>query len=341
MILEAISQAAPDQAHRHNEDAFIAYQRDDGQPRYILAAIDGATSLLNFAPLKYYLDSYRNSITPAGLAATITRDAILAQLGNLSPNDDLDPRHLLLEANHALRWVLDEVAAGIYNADEILALHPDDANILNDPRKIRLYLPAAVISLATIDTEVGFLRFAHAGDTALMIAYEDGRVEVPTGDERHQVSYESALAMASQALSDQHRTMLDAINDPLIRALDRDHRIYHNFVDEYGQTSPERGIGVVDGLPELADYIKTGMLVLEGVEAVMLMSDGFLWPAPLHESQTARQARYTRMWAQIRQFGLPNYLAALRAEERADASREKYPRFKLHDDATVVSIRRI
>ena len=29
-------------------------------------------------------------------------------------------------------------------------------------------------------------------------------------------------------------------------------------------------------------------------------------------------------------------LAALRAEERADATREKYPRFKLHDDATAV-----
>jgi hypothetical protein len=40
------------------------------------------------------------------------------------------------------------------------------------------------------------------------------------------------------------------------------------------------------------------------------------------------------MWQYIRQHGGQRYLKALRAEERADPDREKYPRFKLHDDAT-------
>lgn len=340
MILEAICQPAPDQPNRHNEDAFIAYQRDDGQPRYVLAAIDGATSLVNFVPLKHYLDTRRNGITPAGLAAAVTRDAILAQLGSDASNNDLDPRLLILKANEKLRDLLNHVAPGIFDAEEIVTLQPAHATLLDDPRKIRLYLPAAVVTLVTIDTDVNLLRYAHAGDSALLICYEDGHVEIPTQDYTIEANYESALAMASQAVLKKGQSMLDAVNDPVVRALDRDHRIYHNYVDETGQTVPERGVGVVDGLPELADYIRTGLVVLEGVEAVMVMSDGFLWPAPLLETAKARQTRFERMWKRIQQAGIAGYLEALRLEERNDTNREKYPRFKLHDDATVVSLRR-
>jgi hypothetical protein len=132
--------------------------------------------------------------------------------------------------------------------------------------------------------------------------------------------------------------MLDAVNDPFIRNLDRDHRIYHNFVDENGATNPARGVGVIDGLPQLADYIRTGMITLDGLAAIIVVSDGAIWPAPLHETPRAQKARYERMWAQVRQEGLSGYLAALRAEERADSNRERYPRFKLHDDATAVAL---
>ncbi|MCB9436364.1 MAG: hypothetical protein H6673_05130 [Anaerolineales bacterium] len=334
MLLEIVCQGSPDQPHRYNEDAFVAYQRDDGQPRYVLAAIDGATSLVNFAPLHQYLQTERNGITPAGLAASVTRDALLAKLGAMTSNEDVDPRGLILHANHSLRELLEAVSHGIFDAESIKAVQPESVALLDDPRKIRLFLPAAVVTLATIDTTANLLRFAHAGDTALLICYEDGRVEVPTFEPR--MSYESALVSASRAILQQGLSMLETINDPIIRALDRDHRIYHNYVDTEGATVQERGIGVVDGLPELADYIHTGLLGLEGVAAVMLASDGFMWPSGLHETPHERQHRYGRMWARLRQDGLRGYLQALRAEERADANRAKYPRFKLHDDATAV-----
>lgn len=333
-MLEIVCQGSPDQPKRYNEDAFVAYQRDDGQPRYVLSAIDGATSLVNFVPLQHYLHTARNGITPAGLAATVTRDAILAQLGGMASNDDVDPRQLILQANQTLRTLLETVAPGIFDAESIKAVHPENEAVLDDPRKIRLFLPAAVLTVVTIDTTVNLLRFAHAGDTALLVCYEDGRVEVPTYEAR--MNYESALVSASHAVLQQRRSMLDVINDPMIRALDRDHRIYHNYVDTNGTTAQGRGIGVVNGLPELADYIHTGMLVMDNVAAILIVSDGFLWPADLHETPRERQQRLERMWALLRQEGLRGYLNALRAEERADANREKYPRFKLHDDATAV-----
>lgn len=336
MMIEVVCQKSPDKPDRANEDAFVAYQRDDGQPQIVLAAIDGATSVAQFAPLQDYLDTKRNGITPAGLAATVARDAIVAQLGEVGvSNDDLEPRQLILKANDVLRDLLTQVASEIFDAKKLLGIQPEFAPLLDDPRKIRLFLPAAVLTVATIDINVGLLRFAHAGDTALLICYEDGHVEIPT-QKHSNMNYESALAVASQVVLKDGNSMLDAVNDPFIRALDRDHRIYHNFVDENGNTAPSRGTGVVDGLPQLEDYIMTGMVMLDGVEAIIAVSDGFLWPSPLHETPTQRQIRLGRMWENIREKGVRGYLSMLRAEERADSNREKYPRFKLHDDATGV-----
>ncbi len=332
MMLQAISQGV---SERPNEDAFVAYQRDDGQPRYVLAAIDGATSVANFAPLQHYLTTQRNNITPASLAATVTRDAILAMLGQ-GHNDDIDPRELILRANDALRQLLDEVAPGIFDVEQIKQIQPTSQELLNDPRKFRLFLPAAVLTVVTIDTDVGLLRYAHAGDTALLICYDDGHVEVPTRHKQPLMDYESALALASQTALKRQTSMKDALDDPFIRALDRDHRIYHNYVDEQGKTVPERGVGVVNGLPELEDYIKSGIAMIQDAEAVMVISDGFWWPATLHETEQDYDKRVRQMWQRIRQDGLLEYIAALRQAERTDSAHEQYPRFKLHDDATAV-----
>lgn len=334
-MLEIVCEGVPD---RLNEDTFIAYQRDDGQPRYVLAAIDGATSVASYAPLTDYLQRERNAITPAALAASVARDAILSQLGARTSNDDVSPRDLLLHANETLRDLLKAVAPGIYDAEDIRTSQPDQAHLLDDPRKVRLFLPAAVITLVTIDTDLNLLRFAHAGDTGLLIGYADGKADLVTQGLDAPMNYESALALATQSVVHQGLSMLNAVNDPVIRALDRDHRIYHNYVDRDGNTVQEQGIGVIDGLPELSDYIQSGMTMLDRAAAVIVFSDGFLWPMPLHETPRDRQKRLQEMWGRIRQEGLRSYLRALRAEERADADRERYPRFKLHDDATAVAL---
>lgn len=333
-MLQVVCQSAPDN-DRANEDAFVAYQRNDGQPEWVLAAIDGATSVAFYEPLVDYLHHERHGVSPAALAASITRNAILSHLGTLDPHDEIHPTQLLLHANQTLRTLLDRVASGIYDLDAIIAVNPAHAKILDDRRKIRLFLPAAVATIAVIDTQLKTLYFAHVGDTALILGYRDGRVEVPTLNQVR-MNYESALFAAVKQVAGDGLSMLDVINHPLIQALNRDQRINHNFVDEQGATHLSRGTGVVNGLPELADYIKTGVVSLEGVEAIILASDGFLWPDnPLNPTPDPMRL-IGKMWQMIRQQGAMGYLNALRLEERADATREKYPRFKLHDDATGV-----
>ena len=330
-MLETICEAAPQRA---NEDACVIYQQANRQPRYVLAAIDGATTVINFDPLTNYLAEQRNGITPAAFAATVTRDSILNQISDTAIQSNNDPRQLVLNANNALRDVLLKTVPDVFDAEKMCQVQPDVAEILDDPRKIRLFLPSAVISLAVIDTEKGEMSFAHAGDTAILVCYADGRVEVPTHEQR-EINNENALSVANDQ-TDANRHMKDVLDDPAIRRLDLNQRIFHNYVDENGQTVRGRGIGVIDGLPELADYLKTGTVSLDGVEAILLISDGFWWPAPLHEDAMQRDARIRSMWQHIRKTGLKKYFEALRQEERADADREKYPRFKIHDDATAV-----
>lgn len=330
-MLEVVCQAAPDLG-RANEDAFIAYEQNDRQPRYVLAAIDGATSVAFYEPLIAYLNEKRNGITPAALAASVTRDAILTYLGTQPKDALISPQALLLQANNRLRDLLDLIADGIFDAEFIVNNYPHYAAMLSDPRKIRLFLPAAAVTLAVIDTKAEMLEFGQLGDTSLALCYPDGRVKIPT--RRNLRSYDSSLFAAVREASVDGMSMLDVIQSPLIQSLNKDHRIYHNFVSSDGDTDPERGVGVINGLPQLREYIKTGVISLHGVQAIMLFSDGFEWPDNPVEPQADLEARVQRMWGYIRQHGAANYLQTLRAEERTDASREKYPRFKLHDDAT-------
>lgn len=331
-MLEIVCQCAPDN-DKSNEDAFIAYHHDDRQPRYVLGAIDGATSVAFYEPLRDYLAEYHNGITPAARSATIARDAILTYLGTLAPQAEISPKVLLLHANQVLRDILDDVAPDIFSAESIIHDYPHHTPLLDDPRKIRLFLPASVATLAVIDTDLQTLYYGHIGDTSLILCYPDGSVKVPTRDQV-QSKAGSALYAAVQEVAGNGLSMEEVVNHPLLRALDRDQRIYHNYVDAHGKTVPQYGTGVINGLPTLADYIHTAVVSLEGVVAVMLASDGFLLPDNPLNPRYDMPTRASRMWQMIRQHGVRQYLRHLRAEERADADREKYPRLKLHDDAT-------
>jgi hypothetical protein len=328
-MLEIICQRAPDQPHRGNEDTFVAVQRDDAQPRYILAAIDGATTRAHFAPLTRYLELYRDGITPAALAAGLTRDSILAHIATGIVN----PRELLLTANQSLRVLLENVSPSIFDYQKILEIEPQHTAILDDPRKIRLFLPSAVVTLVTVDTARQTLNYAHLGDTQLMLYYQDGRVEVPTYHGAETLK-NNALPQALELVRTEGISMIEAVSRAEIIALDRDARLRHNYVDAQGRVVLEKGDGVIDGLPEMADYIQEGEYSLAGIEFLAVMSDGFEFPSPLEETWEATQTRFLRMAQHIHQKGAWDYLQLLRDEECADSTHEKYPRFKHHDDAT-------
>lgn len=246
------------------------------------------------------------------------------------------PADILLAANQTLyervREVYGEMSAAAFSQVE-----PELAEAFkDDERLLRLALPACVATAVRIDLYAQALDFAHAGDTTLLVFYANGDIREPTvdqaGDHDNRALYVARTLQAEQNLPH----FEDALPHESVQAANRKNGIYHNYVDSSGVTNLDLGIGVINGLPELADYLQIERLSLEGVAGLLVCSDGFLWPARWGESETEKAERYQHMRHQIEQAGLSAYVQALRAIETEDSTRDLYPRFKIHDDATAI-----
>ncbi len=171
--IEVVCHAPPG---RLNEDAWLVMQSGPLGERTLFAAIDGATTRLTPPPLRRSLGVRQPELTPAAFAARLTRDALARHIaeGMFS-----DLRTLLLEANADLGRALIRIL-GALTLDAMRFPAETHAALAHDPRLLRLGLPACVITLAEYDPGRHELRWAHAGDTLLVVAYRDGRVSVPT-----------------------------------------------------------------------------------------------------------------------------------------------------------------
>jgi serine/threonine protein phosphatase PrpC len=249
-----------------------------------------------------------------------------------------DPGELLLQANRDLHGKL----CGLYGSLSAAALRQHEPALIpyldEDPRLLRLALPVCVATAVQLDRHTGRLRCAHAGDTALYLFHQDGRVTQPTSA-RISSHDDEALRLAVQMQRERGLAHLaDALTLPEVAEANRRNGLYHNYVDDHGQPDLNVGFGVINGLPVLEAYLYRFELPLTDVTGVLVCSDGFPWPAPLDESAEARQARLNAMRARIERDGLRGYYAALRACEQADSDRDQYPRFKVHDDCTAVYV---
>jgi hypothetical protein len=327
---------------RLNEDAWLVMQTGPLADRIIFAAIDGASTRLTPPPLERYLAALPEKLTPAAYAARLVRDSLAQQIGTGMP---AELRTLVLEANADLGRALIKRLGAL--TLESLAL-PDDLyqTLAHDARLVRVGLPACVMTLTEVDPAEHTLRYAHAGDTSLLVAYEDGNVSVPTDSP---TPNDHALMRTIRQARDHHpdHSFRDVTQQTEIRRFNRDSALLHNYVDEFGLPQPSQGTGVLDGLPELRYFVKTGEIALEGVAFVCAMTDGLEWPPDEREVFHDNPAKAAGLTAQRRAFmveqidslGLSGYLRLLREAEAADPDHETYPRMKTHDDATGVLLR--
>lgn len=309
--LNCISEPSPG---RLNEDACLVHSTPDYA---LLAVIDGAAQRL---PSRALQALYDPAGTAARFAAQLTRD-VFAQAHALSP------RALLLRANALLREKLETIYFPL-TAETLLRHEPDLAPLREDPRLLRLLLPVAVVTAAKVIFATQTVEVAHAGDTAMFAFCDDGSTQELTDDQMGRYD-DTAVELAKSIQREQGAAHLsDVVQDERMRRVNQHNGIYHNFVDEAGTPDPARGVGVINGLPELASYIQDIRFSLDRVTGLLLCSDGFLW----HDLPTRQQT----MREQIQRVGLSGYVQALRDLERADAGLDRYPRLKLHDDATAV-----
>ncbi|MBZ0299540.1 MAG: protein phosphatase 2C domain-containing protein [Anaerolineae bacterium] len=327
MKIAMLNEAAPIPG-RMNEDACAIFSSGD---QIALLVADGAGQRMKTTQTTALFERLGTGTTSARFAAQLTRGVFEANL-HRAPNE------ILLRANAALRQEMDSVygelsAAALRQHEPQLAPYLDE-----DPRLFRMALAVCVATAVQIDRRARTLDYAHAGDTALLLFHADGRISEPTRDPVGH--YDEAALKQAQQIQAEHGAphLADVLDDPRVREANWRNGLYHNYVDGQGAVDPNLGVGVINGLPELTAYIQQDTLDLTGVEGVLVCSDGFPWPAPLDEPAEERAARLQSMRERIEHDGLEGYYVALRATERADFTRDLYPRFKIHDDCTAVYV---
>lgn len=330
--LSGASQGSPDLSRINEDRYFFCGTSDD----VYLLVIDGASVRVNTSTLDRAVAASSESATAASYAASLTRDTIASAIASsLGESVKPSPTSLLLTANAALRARVETIFGGI-TSDAVLASEPQLDILREDPRLIRLALPVCVATVAHVNLAASELRFAHVGDTALFIQHADGSIANVTSDnmEAHDRKALSLARSKQQVSKDLH--ISDLIDDEEVQYLNRQSGLYHNYVDEMGRTDLTRGVGAINGLPELVEYIQQGVLDLSDVRSLLVCSDGFVWPSDWDEPEAQRADRLQRMWQVIAHAGLEEYVRRLRALETQDGQLDTYPRFKLHDDATAV-----
>ena len=330
--LEIISEAAPGHAGRTNEDEWLYLRHPQVAGLTFMAVIDGVGGSENEGSL--------GSPTPGSFAAAVVKQSLLAKL----LSDPWVPLgEALLEANQTLRRELDAAMEGAVEGQ---------MRQLADAREIRLVLPACVVTLVRVAHLKGcpVLEYAHAGDTCLIVGLTSGEIRVPTPDQMGGFDAEVlGRAIDLQCQRGTRRLCLrEVLELPEVRRADRRNRMHHNYVDENGLTVAGSGCGVLNGLPELEAYLRVGMIPLDEVDFLMLVSDGLLWPASKSELTASvlpgDLANYATpihgRTAQIgNRKGLRALLDELRVLEREDQCLDEYPRIKQHDDATGILLR--
>lgn len=92
--------------------------------------------------------------------------------------------------------------------------------------------------------------------------------------------------------------------------------------------------GVLNGRPEAVDFLDHGHLDVQGLQTVLLFTDGLNLP----DTNPSRKRSYNKLVNLFLKLGLEGLKDYVRAMEASDPDIRKYPRFKCHDDIAAVAI---
>lgn len=315
-----------------SEDTYFA--QHNGQQLTLMVADGAPQRIKTTGSMKALYHQYKNVSKPGQYAAHLTRHTTAEQT-IMRPHQSVGDIPLI--ANRRLREALESVYGEI-SASAILEHEPTLNRLQDDPRLVRLILPACCITVARIDLEYATLSYGHCGDTALFLLYQDGSTVQVTPDQMKQ--HDDVVNRERSRVVKEHQPQDDAEYRQMTadaQITNQNNGIYHNYVDQDGNTDTTLGVGVINGLPQLETYLVTDTISLENVEQIILTSDGMLWPGSFHETIERAEERVNYMGNLIRQHGIHGYLQLLH-QDISNPESPNYRRFGKVDDATAVHV---
>lgn len=315
------------------EDTYLVH--DNGDEITLMIADGAPQRLKTTGSLQPLYRQYEHVSKPGQYAASLIRD-ITAEYINTQPK--IPVSDIPLVANQRLKEMLESIY-GEVSATAVLQKEPTLTRLQDDPRLVRLILPACCFTIARLDLKRGILTYVHGGDTALFLLYQDGRTVQITPDQMKQ--HDDKVRQERYRIVQEYHPKDEKEYTSLTahaQVINVNNGIYHNYEDESGDLDLAVGVGVINGLPQLEAYMVEDTISIDGIEGIVLTSDGMFWPAPLDESDHEAEERVNHMGDLIRQHGVKGYLQVLRTEYQ-DLQSKDYNRFGKLDDATAVQVR--
>lgn len=182
--------------------------------------------------------------------------------------------------------------------------------------------PGATATVIKIDADTSTLSFAHIADSFGIAYYKDNRSELFTADRTKIIDYKT-YELIAQIARERGIPPCEARTDERVQeALLSSRKKNNNKPDA-------SGIGLINGDPNVSQYIQTGELPLEGITAILVGSDGLVPPG--WTLDTAKERR--KLLNELEDGGFEKLFKTKKATEDGDPD-WKHIRYKHSDDAT-------
>ncbi|WP_320172494.1 protein phosphatase 2C domain-containing protein [Maridesulfovibrio sp.] len=180
---------------------------------------------------------------------------------------------------------------------------------LND-KKYLWSTSAAVVSLDNDRFE-----WVQIGDCLVMVIKEDGSHELLMDGFDHDTE---TLRMWQSVSAEADDSILNALHDQILKVRGQMNVSY----------------GVFSGEQEAMSFINHGQRDLDGVDSILIFTDGLFVPS----CDPERKEGFDHLASLFRQGGLRHVRDYIRSVEETDPCCRRFPRFKPHDDIAAISI---
>ncbi|WP_080799186.1 protein phosphatase 2C domain-containing protein [Desulfamplus magnetovallimortis] len=166
------------------------------------------------------------------------------------------------------------------------------------------------------DTNPMLMEWLQTGDAFILLILEDGSHRLL--GKNHDHDYET-LSMWKNITGSHNDILISDALDQQIKKV---------------RMGMNRTYGVLNGEDAAEKFITSGMQSLEGVEHILIFTDGLAIPS----SEPSKHKNFDTLVKEYLSRGLEGLKNHIRKIERQDPQCRQYPRFKCHDDIAAVAI---
>jgi hypothetical protein len=181
-------------------------------------------------------------------------------------------------------------------------------------------------SLILVKRKIDKTEVSQTGDTAVLVIFKNDTVKVAVNQSINREDIK-AYNLAREISKSKHINIKDALNDPRVASM--------LILGRHKENMPE-GYGALNGKSGVLKYVKSRIFKTSEISQIIALTDGMVPPQPRFDGAPD----WSEVAKQIINLGPERFYQKKVFEvKESDPELVKFPRFKIHDDATMLGIK--